>query len=243
MLEKLGASLAPGGNFTRAHTRRFRKGEVLIRAGSEVHEWIAISNGAVCLRVPAAMDTRVAVATLWFGDVVGRGSPLGATIAGYDVTALVDVATIALPATGPRAGPPEDASHLYTATAARLNRQIAIRLAGNGPQTLVSVLATLGSAMARGGSRVPEENALAIPVGQARLGELAGLSRRQAWAYIGELAAAGWIETARTRVILRNLSSWLSIHSQVDSRGLHCISTIEAAIETLTAVTAGARIR
>jgi CRP-like cAMP-binding protein len=234
MLEQIGGSAATRGKLSQVHTRRFRKGETLIRAGSEVHEWIAISKGAVFLSTSAAADAKVAVATLWFGDSVGRGSPLGATVASYDVTALVDVETVALPTVGPRAGAPEDVTHLHTATAARLNRQIAVRLAGNGPQRLISVLATLGSAMFQGSVRANHSNSLAIPVGQGRLGELAGLSRRQAWTYIGELASAGWIETWRTRVVLQALPAWLLVHGEVDGKGLSCISTIGAAIETLT---------
>lgn len=236
MLEHFGAPGAPRGKFPQAHTRRFRKGETLIRAGSEIHEWIAISKGAVFLSGAAAADTKVAVATLWFGDVVGRGSPLGGTVAGYDVAALVDVETVALPTVGPRAGAPEDVAHLYTATSARLNRQIAVRLAGNGPQRLVSVLATLGSAMFQGSARAHHADTLPIPVGQSCLGELAGLSRRQAWTYIDELASAGWIETSRTRVVLQGLPAWLLVHGEVDGKGLSCISTIDSAIETLTSL-------
>ena len=238
MPDKFAIPGAHGVNPPHAHTRRFRKGETIIHAGSEVHEWIAISKGAVFLSSAAAADTKVAVATLWSGDIVGRGSPLGASVASYDVRALIDVETIALSSAGPRAGAPEDLIDLYTATAARLNRQIAVRLAGNGPQRLVSALATLGSALIHGRVGAHHANALPIPVGQAFVGQLSGLSRRQVWAYIGKFSDAGWIQTSRTSVTLQNLSAWLAIHGEVDARGLRCIATTATAIETLQRLTA-----
>ena len=233
MLEKFATPGTPGVNLLHAHTRRFRKGETIIHAGSEVHEWIAISKGVVFVSSAAAAGTKVAVATLWSGDIVGRGSPLGASVASYDVQALVDVETIALSGAGPRASAPEDLVDLYTATAARLNRQIAVRLAGNGPQRLVSALATLGSALFHGRVSTHHAQSLPIPVGQAFVGQLSGLSRRQVWTYIGKFSEAGWIQTSRTSVTLQNVSAWLAIHGEVNARGLRCIATIATAIETL----------
>jgi CRP-like cAMP-binding protein len=233
---KFGAAIAPERGLPRVQTRRYRKGETVIHAGSEIHEWIAISRGAVCLSTAVAADAKVAVAILWFGDVVGCGSPLGKSVAGYDVNALVDVETVAIPRSTHAADATGEATHLYTSTAARMNRQIAMRLAGNGPQRFVSVLATLGAALIQRPTRAHQPLALAVPIGQACLGQLAGLSRKQVWIYLGELAQAGWIRTSRTRIDLLNVSCWLLLQGEVERRGLSSISTMSNAIETLSSL-------
>lgn len=220
-----------------ALARKYKRGETIIRIGSEVNEWIAISRGVVCLETMLVAKTKVAVASLWFGDVLGCGSPLGRRVAMYDVIALGEVETISIPHSGEPDQASSDKMHLYTATASRLNRQVAMRLGGNGPQRLVSVLATLGQAFSQGAARVHRPHALALPVAQSCLGQLAGLSRRQSWIYLGQLAAAGWLQTARTRIILQDLSSWLLLLSEVERRGLSCIETIEHAVETLSTLT------
>jgi CRP-like cAMP-binding protein len=231
-----GATTAPQPDPHRVRTRRYRRGDTLIHAGSEVHEWIAISRGAVRLSTPVVGGSRVAVATLWFGDVVGCGSPLGKIIAGYDVHALVDVETVAMHGSMHCADGPGESAHLYTSTAARMNRQIAMRLAGNGPQRFTSVLATLAAALIQRPSRAYTPASVAIPIGQACLGELAGLSRRQVWIYLGELAKAGWIRTSRTQIDLLDVSCWLLLQTEVERLGLSAISTIENAIQTLSSL-------
>ena len=214
----------------KAQVRKYRKGETIVRAGSAIHELIAITSGAAYVAVRVAAQAKAAIAALWFGDVVGAESILGRSVALYDVTALVDVVTIVLPAAAEGAG--SNYLHLYAATAARLNRQIAMRVAGNGPQRLMTVLATLGSAFTAGGARVHRLQAL--PIGQTCLGELAGLSRRQVWVYLGQLANAGWVRTSRTGVILQDFSCWQALEGAVELRGLECIATIDAAITTLS---------
>ena len=218
--------------------RTYRRGQKIIEAGSPLAEWIAISGGAAFLAAKVAADTRVAVAALWLGDVIGADSPLGQLAARYDVTALVDVTTIHIPL--PRMkdthAPQRDAAtgELYAATASRLQDQITMRLAGNGFQRLISVLATLAAALSssqRGGAA---SNSLALPVSQACIGQLSGLSRRQTWIYLGQLAERGWSRTSRTKVTLEGLNAWLSLMSEVESRGLDCIGTVDQCDMTLS---------
>ncbi|PZP34453.1 MAG: hypothetical protein DI603_05720 [Roseateles depolymerans] len=221
---------------TDAQVRTYRRGETIIEAGSPLAEWIAISDGAACLAARVAPDTRVAVAALWLGDVIGADSPLGKLVARYDVTALVDVTTIHLPLTRVRDRQPAhggEPGELYAATAVRLQEQITMRLAGNGLQRLVSMLATLATALGgphqRGGG-----NSLALPISQASIGQLSGLSRRQTWIYLGQLAERGWSRTARTRVVLEGLSAWLALMAEVEQRGLACIATLDDCDHTLS---------
>ncbi|MET0519730.1 MAG: hypothetical protein ABW005_12975 [Burkholderiaceae bacterium] len=219
--------------------RTYRRGQKIIEAGSVLDDWIAISEGAACLVSRVAADTRVAVAALWLGDVIGRDSPLGKLAARYDVTALVEVKTIHIPLAPPTARDAQhhrsdDTAHLYAATATRLQEQISMRLAGNGLQRLVSVLATLAAALSPGidaGRRL--HDSLALPIAQSRIGELSGLSRRQTWIYLGQLAELGWTRTARTKVTLEGLSAWLALMAEVERRGLECIATPEQCADTL----------
>ncbi|MBT9504431.1 MAG: Crp/Fnr family transcriptional regulator [Burkholderiaceae bacterium] len=232
-----------------ARVKVFRRGQVIVRAGSTHAEWIAISSGAACLVTQVAGSTRVAVAALWLGDVIGWGSPLGKHVAPYDVTALVDVVTINIPWTRLHAGqmPQQDADteHLYAATETRLQEQIFMRLAGNGFQRLVSVLATLAAALAPGLERPRPGQSLSLPVAQACIGQLSGLSRRQTWIYLGQLADFGWVATARTQVTLVGLRSWLALMAAVEGKGLACIASAEqcsgelAALEGLGAAVSG----
>jgi CRP-like cAMP-binding protein len=229
----------PSGWNRDVQTRKYRKGETIIRAGDEVSDWVAIHRGATYVETLVSAHVKVPVATLWAGDVLGYGSPLGRGTSSYEVTALAEVETIAVPIYPPSHLETSEALNLYAATAARLNRQIATRLAGNGPQRLISVLATLGDAFAQGNARVHQAYAIGIPVAQARLGQLAGLSRRQVWIHLGELANGGWIQTTRTRVILLGLPSWLQLRNEIELRGLACVTTIEDAIETMSGLVAG----
>ncbi len=222
---------------TDAQVRTFRRGETIIEAGSPLAEWIAISDGAACLAARVAPDTRIAVAALWLGDVIGADSPLGKLAARYDVTALVDVTTIHLPLTRVRDRQPAhggEPGELYAATATRLQEQITMRLAGNGLQRLVSMLATLAVALGGGPQRRGLANSLALPISQACIGQLSGLSRRQTWIYLGQLAERGWSRTARTRVVLEGLNAWLGLMAEVEQRGLACIATLDDCDATLS---------
>ena len=218
--------------------RTYRRGQKIIEAGTPLAEWIAISGGAAFLAAKVAADTRVAVAALWLGDVIGADSPLGKLAARYDVTALVDVTTIHIPM--PRmkdaSVPERDAAtgELYAATASRLQDQITMRLAGNGFQRLISVLATLAAALSSSQRAGTAGNSLALPVSQACIGQLSGLSRRQTWIYLGQLAERGWGRTSRTKVTLEGLNAWLSLMGEVESRGLDCIATVDQCDMTLS---------
>jgi CRP-like cAMP-binding protein len=222
--------------------KTYRRGQRIIEAGSSQDEWVAISRGAAYLVSQVAPGTRVAVAALWLGDVIGGESPLGKLAARYDVTALVDVTTINIPLAQlqPDTAPPlptQAHDELYTATASRLQGQISMRLAGNGLQRLVSVMATLATALA------PDPNArhadrLALPISQACIGQLSGLSRRQAWIYLGQLGRIGWVTTARSKVTLEGLGAWLALMAEVESSGLECIATLSQCDATLLRLTA-----
>ncbi len=219
--------------------RTYRRGQKIIEAGKPLAEWIAISGGAAFLAARVAADTRVAVAALWLGDVIGADSPLGKLAARYDVTALVDVTTIHIPLPRMKEArlPQRDAAtgELYAATASRLQDQITMRLAGNGFQRLVSVLATLAAALSSS-QRVGavSGNSLALPVSQACIGQLSGLSRRQTWIYLGQLAERGWSRTSRTKVTLEGLNAWLILMGEVEARGLECIGTVDQCDMTLS---------
>lgn len=226
-----------------ARVKTFRRGETIIEAGSELGEWVAISSGAACLSAKVAGGTRVAVAALWLGDVIGWNSPLGKMAARYEVNALVDVVTISIPraelASGPASQDGEDTALLHAATETRLQDQISMRLAGNGFQRLVSVLATLANAMAP--PRALPEPSLALPVAQSCIGQLSGLSRRQTWIYLGQLAEAGWVTTNRTKVVLEGFGPWLDLMDEVEANGLGCIATAESCSATLARLGAARR--
>lgn len=218
-----------------ARVKTYRRGQTIIEAGSELGEWVAISSGAACLMAKVAGSTDVAVAALWLGDVIGWNSPLGKLAARYEVNALVDVVTINIPRTElavpSAAQDSEQTTLLHAATEARLQDQISMRLAGNGFQRLVSVLATLANALAPPRS-LPEPR-LSLPVAQSCIGQLSGLSRRQAWIYLGQLAEAGWVTTNRTKVVLEGLAPWLALMAEVEISGLGCIATVELCSATL----------
>ena len=218
-----------------ARVKTYRRGQTIIEAGSELGEWVAISSGAACLMAKVAGSTNIAVAALWLGDVIGWNSPLGKMAARYEVNALVDVVTINIPRTElavrPAAQDSEHTTLLHAATEARLQDQISMRLAGNGFQRLVSVLATLANALAP--QRSLPEPSLALPVVQSCIGQLSGLSRRQTWIYLGQLAEAGWVTTTRTKVVLEGLGPWLDLMAEVEAAGLGCIASVELCSATL----------
>jgi len=217
---------------------RFRRGQPIVRAGGALADWMAIRQGAVSLHIKVAAGTDVGVALLWGGDVIGWCSPLGQDQAGYDVTALSDVVLLSVPADTLRAagdgacGGRHDNTRLHAATAQRMQEQLALRLAGSGFQRLVNVLATCAAAFAPAGvgGRVLH---LGLPVSQAFMGQLAGLSRRQTWIYLGQLAQAGWVRTTRTQVVLESPAAWLSLPAHVEREGLACISTADDCSATL----------
>ena len=221
-----------------ARVKTYRRGQTIIEAGSELGEWVAISSGAACLMAKVAGSTDVAVAALWLGDVIGWNSPLGKLAARYEVNALVDVVTINIPRTElavqPAGQERNDTALLHAATETRLQDQISMRLAGNGFQRLVSVLATLATALAPLEREGMAEHSLALPVGQSCIGQLSGLSRRQTWIYLGQLAEAGWLNTNRTRVVLEGLNAWLQLMAEVETNGLGCIATVELCSDTLS---------
>lgn len=228
--------------------KSYRRGQTIIEAGSPLAEWIAISGGAAFLAARGAADTRVAVAALWLGDVIGAESPLGKLAARYDVTALVDVTTLHIPLTQVRdaqaARRSAETGELYAATAERLQEQITMRLAGNGLQRLVSVLATLAAALSSSGAqRAGHVTRLALPVSQACIGQLSGLSRRQTWIYLGQLAERGWCRTSRTQLTLEALPAWLGLMAAVESRGLECIATLAQCDATMSALVAASWLR
>ncbi|HEY4082074.1 MAG TPA: hypothetical protein VGM81_15390 [Burkholderiaceae bacterium] len=221
-----------------ATIKTYRRGQTIIEAGSELGEWVAISSGAACLMAKVAGSTNIAVAALWLGDVIGWNSPLGKLAARYEVNALVDVVTINIPRTElavqPAAQERTDTALLHAATETRLQDQISMRLAGNGFQRLVSVLATLATALAPPLEReFMAERKLALPVAQSCIGQLSGLSRRQTWIYLGQLAEAGWVTTNRTKVVLEGLGPWLALMAEVETNGLACIATVELCAQTL----------
>ncbi|MFT7774775.1 Crp/Fnr family transcriptional regulator [Roseateles sp.] len=223
--------------------KTYRRGQRIIEAGSPQGDWVAISRGAAYLVSQVAPGTRVAVAALWLGDVIGGESPLGKLAARYDVTALVDVTTINIPleqiqgdGTPPRAA---ETGELYNATASRLHGQISMRLAGNGLQRLVSVMATLATALAPD-QRARHADRLALPISQACIGQLSGLSRRQTWIYLGQLGRHGWIVTSRSKVTLEGLSAWLALMGEVDAAGIECIATLQRCDATLLRLSARA---
>ena len=218
---------------------RFRRGQPIVRAGGALADWMAIRQGAVSLHIKVAAGTDVGVALLWGGDVIGWCSPLGQDQAGYDVTALSDVVLLSVPADTLRAagdgacGGRHDNTRLHAATAQRMQEQLALRLAGSGFQRLVNVLATCAAAFAPAGvgGRVLH---LGLPVSQAFMGQLAGLSRRQTWIYLGQLAERGWSRTSRTKVTLEGLNAWLILMGEVEARGLECIGTVDQCDMTLS---------
>jgi len=223
-----------------AKVKTFRRGQTIIKAGSELGEWVAISSGAACLMARVAGDSSVAVAALWLGDVIGWNSPLGKLAARYEVNALVDVVTINIPrsqlSVAADSNERGDTALLHAATEARLQDQITMRLAGNGFQRLVSVLATLASALAPPLAKTPQGSTLPLPVAQTSIGQLSGLSRRQTWIYLGQLGSAGWVTTSRTKVLLEGLASWLKLMAEVEREGLACIATVEVCSATLAAL-------
>jgi CRP-like cAMP-binding protein len=200
---------------------------------------MAIRQGAVSLHIRVAAGTEVGVAVLWGGDVIGWGSPLGQDRALYDVTALIDVVAVKVPAATVRAardagdpGPGDDIGRLHSATALRMQEQLALRLAGGGFQRLVNVLATFAAAFAptQSGARGLH---IALPVSQAFMGQLAGLSRRQTWIYLGQLADAGWVRTERSQVMLEVPAAWLQLPAYIEREGLECIATADECSATL----------
>ena len=225
-----------------ATVKTYRRGQTIIEAGSELGEWVAISSGAACLIAKVAGSTNIAVAALWLGDVIGWNSPLGKLAARYEVNALVDVVTINIPRTQlaatPTANKQAETALLHAATETRLQDQISMRLAGNGFQRLVSVLATLARALApppmpTQQQSVRMERRLALPVAQSCIGQLSGLSRRQTWIYLGQLADVGWVTTSRSKVVLEGIGPWLELMAEVELNGLGCIATVELCSETL----------
>ncbi|WP_077034550.1 Crp/Fnr family transcriptional regulator [Pelomonas sp. KK5] len=213
---------------------RHAKGALIIGEGTLLDEWIVIESGVVSLCTGIA-GTRVAVATLWRGDLLGHGSPLGKERARFDVRALGEVTTLRLPAEQAASllGEREQA-RLAAATDERLQDQIFMRLAGNGLQRLVSVLATLATALSASAPRGhASSQTLALPLVQSCLGELSGLSRRQAWIYLGQLAESGWARTSRTRILLDGIEAWLALPAEVAREGLACIATLELCTATL----------
>ena len=216
----------------------FRRGQAIVRAGGELADWMAIRQGAVSLHIRVAAGTEVGVAVLWGGDVIGWGSPLGQERALYDVTALIDVVAVKVPVATVRAardagerGPGDDIGRLHSATALRMQEQLALRLAGSGFQRLVNVLATFAAAFA------PVQGArglhIGLPVSQAFMGQLAGLSRRQTWIYLGQLADAGWVRTERAQVMLEAPAAWLQLPAYIEREGLECIATADDCSATL----------
>jgi len=224
-----------------AQASRHAKGTLIVHAGSAMEDWIAIESGVVSLCARIA-GTRVAVATLWRGDLLGWNSPLGKDLARFDVRAMSEVKTLRLPAE--RATvlfAPQAHARFAATTDERLQEQIFLRLAGNGLQRLVSVLATLATALTAGRadtSRAHATTSLALPLGQGCLGELSGLSRRQTWIYLGQLAQAGWARTARTRLLLEGLDAWLALPDEIAAEGLACIATLEQCVATLERLSA-----
>jgi len=217
----------------------FRRGQAIVRAGGELADWMAIRQGAVSLHIRVAAGTEVGVAVLWGGDVIGWGSPLGQDRALYDVTALIDVVAVKVPAATVRAardagdrGPGDDIGRLHSATALRMQEQLALRLAGSGFQRLVNVLATFAAAFAPTQARARGLH-IGLPVSQAFMGQLAGLSRRQTWIYLGQLADAGWVRTERAQVMLEAPAAWLQLPAHVEREGLECIATAEDCSATL----------
>lgn len=222
----------------RATTRVHRRGERLVRAGAALDDWVALASGAVRVDAVTTTGHRLAVAALWAGDVIGRCSPLGSSVALYDAVALTDATTLVIRGTelAREACDRADDARLerfHIASEARLARQISMRLAGNGLQNLVRVLATLARALTHGSGERLAVDRIELPVSQSLLGEMSGISRRQAWIYLGRLAEAGWLQTARAAIVLVGASAWLRLLPTLESQGLGCVETIDRSVDLL----------
>jgi CRP-like cAMP-binding protein len=215
--------------------QRFRKGDLLVPADTPLDDWLAISHGVVCLSASVSVSESVTVGALWAGDVIGADSPVGQARARYDVRALVDGLVLRIPMgvfeTADMRQALRETRDLRAATSERLQRQTWMRLAGNGLQRLMGVLSTL--ALAIGGADV---GSVSLRVTQSMIGELAGLSRRQVWIYLGQLAEHGWCRTDRTRLVLEHVEAWRSLPATVARNGLGDTSTIERCHDALSRI-------
>lgn len=208
----------------------YRRGERIVEAGARLEEWMLIRDGTAWVAARVAPDTRIPVAALWHGDVIGAASPLGKDSAKYDITALVDVTTLHLPPDWDERVD-EALQHrgdrLFEATASRLHHQIAMRLAGNGLQRLGCVLSNLCTAMGGGAVDRDPSGRQDLQVNQSTLGELAGLSRRQTWVYLGQLGERGWVLTSHKKVVLMGRGAWKALVPQVAIEGLAAVQTVD----------------
>ena len=208
-----------------------------MRAGDTLDDWVVLASGAVRIDAAITPGRRLAVAALWSGDVIGCGSPLGSSVALYDAIALSDTTTLLMAGnllcdSRERAGDAQ-LDELHLASESRLLRQISMRLAGNGMQNVARVIATLARAFAAIPSERLAFDRISLPVSQSLIGEMSGISRRQAWIYLGQFAEAGWLQTARGGIVLTGASAWLELQATLESQGLECVETIGRCIDQL----------
>jgi CRP-like cAMP-binding protein len=191
------------------HTRRWQRGELLVRAGDRVDSATVLLSGSVKVHKTAAEGAEVVLALVGPGDLLGEMSAVREAVRSANATALEPVEGLVVPVPDLRAflsAHPHATLALLEMAVARLHladlRRIEFATAGS----LARVATRLVELAERFGVE-SEDGAIevGIPLTQEELAAWSASSRESTARALHTLRELGALETRRRRLIVRDL--------------------------------------
>ena len=204
LLEPERAALLAAG-----HTRRWQRGELLVRAGDRVDSATVLLGGSVKVHKTTTEGADVVLALLGPGDFLGEMSAVREAVRSANATALEPVEGAVIPVPDLRAflsAHPRATSALLEMAIARLHlsdlRRIEFATAGSLARVatrLVELVERFGAQREDGGIEIQ------LPLTQEELAAWSAASRESTARALHTLRELGVLETHRRRLVVRDL--------------------------------------
>jgi CRP-like cAMP-binding protein len=190
-------------------TRRWSRGEVLVRAGERADSATVLLRGSVKVHKTAAEGTEVVLALVGAGDLLGEMSAFPQAVRSADATALEPVEGVVIAVGALRAflaAHPRASSALLEMALARLHVSDLRRLEFATAGSLARVTTRLVELVERFGVE-REDGAIevALPITQEELAAWSASSRESTARALHTLRGLGLLETHRRRLVVPDL--------------------------------------
>lgn len=190
-------------------TRRWRRDELLMRAGDNVDTAIVLLSGSVKVHKTAAEGTEVVLALVGPGDLLGETSAVGQVARSANATALEPVEGVVVSVLDLRAflsAHPRATSALLEMAINRLHRSDLSRIEFATAGSLARVVTRIVELVERFGlDRDDGAIEIGLPLRQDELAAWSACSRESTARALHTLRQLGLVETHRRRLIVRDL--------------------------------------
>lgn len=194
----------------RARRRRFSRGDTLFHEG-DASDWVAVLlSGRAKVSFFTEDGTEVVLAVREPGDLLGELSALDKAPRSATVTAIDDVDTLVLTADAFQVyleSYPRLALELVRSLMARLRDADVKRVEFGAYDTVGRLARRLVELAERFGSPTEEGVTIELPITQQELAGWTGSSRESVAKALQTLRKLGWVDTARRRMVIRDLDA------------------------------------